>query len=55
MGYYGSDPTPVSIEPASEDVTDALDTIQAAGDSDVEASNPEDLGDGLRVARGLKI
>jgi hypothetical protein len=44
MGYYGSDPAPVSTEPADQDVTDALQDVQDQGD--FEAQNDE-LGDGL--------
>ena len=46
MSYYGSDPAPVSIEPENEDVTDALEIIQAP--DGVEDTDSSELGDGLR-------
>jgi hypothetical protein len=51
MSYYGSDPVPASMEPESEDVTDALEVLQSAGDAD---QNDQDFGDGLARRGGVK-
>ena len=48
MSHYGSDPDPVSVEPTTEGVTEALDTLQSAGDSD---QNDQDFGDGFAKQR----
>jgi hypothetical protein len=53
VSYYGNDPAPVSIEPASEDVTDALEIVQAP--DGVEDTDSSDLGDGLLRSTRLKI
>jgi hypothetical protein len=48
MGYYGSDPTPINTEASNEDVTDALEVLQSAGDAD---QNDQDFGDGFAKRR----
>jgi hypothetical protein len=53
MSYYGNDPAPVSTEPTNEDVTDALEILQAP--DGVEDTDSSDLGDGLKARRLLRV
>jgi hypothetical protein len=46
MGYYGSEPSPVSVEPASEDANDAIETTETLDGAEGMETG---LGDGLLV------
>jgi hypothetical protein len=45
MGYYGSDPTPISTEPTIDDSSKAMEAVEIPEGAE---GMDEELGDGLR-------